>query len=184
MMFFSSFLIFDAFADEEENITKELATRHKDQAQIYENEARNLARMGKYQEASDKFTLAAEQYHEASTYYLKLKDYFNAAEYNGRASLAHEEAAIIHSEINDLSTAALHYFFSDKYLAHSRENKGIALFGDAYLLPPRYQVHLVDDPHEIVCREDLELVFKIDDSPACVSDSSKIKLIDRGWAKS
>jgi hypothetical protein len=59
----------------------------------------------------------------------------------------------------------------------------MALFGDSYLLPPKFQFYLIDDPHEIICKEGLELIFKIDNSPACVSFSSKAKLIERGWVK-
>jgi tetratricopeptide (TPR) repeat protein len=172
-----------SFADESEDIAKQLAEHHKNQAQAYEQEARVLARAGNFQESADKYTLSAEQYSEAAAYYFKLNDYWNAGEYNGRASFAHEEAAIIHLRLNDFSSSLRHYLLSDKFNAQSLQNKGVIMFGDAYRLPPRFQVHFVDDPHEIVCKEGLELIFKMDDSPACVSSSSKVKLIDRGWAK-
>jgi hypothetical protein len=172
-----------SFADESEDIAKQLAEHHKNQAQSYEQEARVLARAGNFQESADKYVLSAEQYRESAAYYLKLNDYWNAAEYDGRASFAHKEAAVIHSILNDFSGSLLHYLLSDKFNAHSLQNKGMAMFGDAYLLPPRFQVHFVDDPHEIVCKKGLELIFKMNDSPACVSSSSKVKLIDRGWAK-
>jgi len=176
--------IFDiAFADESEDITKQLAEKHRILAQIYEQEARELANIGNLQEAADKFTLSAEQYSESATYYRTLNDYFNAAKYNGRSALAHEEAAIISSKLHDYSNSLLNYLLSDKFNAHSLQNKRISMFGDAYLLPPKFQVHLVDDPNEIVCKEGLELVFKTDDSPACVFPSSKIKLMERGWTK-
>ena len=37
---------------------------------------------------------------------------------------------------------------------------------------------------DVKCKEDLKLVFKNPDgSPACVTDETKQKLIERGWAK-
>jgi hypothetical protein len=43
---------------------------------------------------------------------------------------------------------------------------------------------MVYDPHEIVCKPGLELIFKaIDDSPACVKPTSIPKLKERGWAQ-
>lgn len=172
-----------SFADETEDISKQLAEKHKILAQTYEQEARELASIGNVQEAVNKFTLSAEQYTESAAYYRELHDYLNAAEYSGRASLAYEEAALIHSTLHNYSNSLLHYLLSDKSNAHSLQNKGIALFGDAYLLPPKFQVHLIDDPHKIICKDGLELIFKIDNSPACVSPLSKVKLIERGWTK-
>ena len=181
MMLTSTFDI--VFADDSEDITKQLAEKHVNLAQLYEQEARELANKGDLLEATNKFELAAKQYSEAVTYYHELNDHWNAAKYNARASLAHEESAIIHSELNDYSNSLLHFLLSDKFKAHSLQHNGIAMFGDEFLLPPKFQVHLVNDPHEIICKEGLELVFKIDDSPACVSPSSKIKLMERGWTK-
>jgi tetratricopeptide (TPR) repeat protein len=171
------------FSDESEDVTKQLAEKHMNLGQLYEQEARELANNGDLLEATNKFELAAEQYSEAAIYYHELNDHWNAAKYNAHASLAHEESAIIHSELNDYSKSLLHYLLSDKFKAHSLQHTGIAIFGDGYLLPPKFQAHLVNNPQEIICKEGLELVFKIDDSPACVSPSSKIKLIERGWAK-
>jgi tetratricopeptide (TPR) repeat protein len=169
------------FADEIKDITKQLAERHKQQGEIYEKDARDLVHTGNLEEAAQKFELAAEQYSDAAAYYRALHDYWNSAEFNGRASLNHEEAATIHATLKNLSKSIFHYLLSDKSKAHSLQDKGIILFGDAYLLPPKFQSYLVDDPHEIDCKEGLELVFKIDGSPACVLSSTKIKLKDRGW---
>lgn len=39
------------------------------------------------------------------------------------------------------------------------------------------------DPHDVICNESLELVFKSsDNSPACVKSTSVSKLVERGWA--
>ena len=39
-------------------------------------------------------------------------------------------------------------------------------------------------PKEVICREKLQLIFKMDNSPVCVKPESIPKLIERGWAKS
>lgn len=39
------------------------------------------------------------------------------------------------------------------------------------------------DPHDVICHESFELIFKASDySPACVKSSSVSKLVERGWA--
>ena len=53
------------------------------------------------------------------------------------------------------------------------------------LLPPLKQLKIVEDLHEIVCKDDQHLIFKKDVwSPACVYEDSIPKLIERGWADS
>ena len=48
---------------------------------------------------------------------------------------------------------------------------------------PKAQFSKGIDPHEVECKENLQLVFKITDfSPACVKSTSVEKLIERGWA--
>jgi len=50
---------------------------------------------------------------------------------------------------------------------------------------PREQVKSGVDFEDVKCMPGFELIMKnSDDSPACVSPVTKIKLIDRGWAKS
>jgi len=49
---------------------------------------------------------------------------------------------------------------------------------------PREQIKLGVDPMEIQCNSNFVLIMKnSDNSPACVSSATKIKLVDRGWAK-
>lgn len=51
------------------------------------------------------------------------------------------------------------------------------------LLPPLKQMKIVNDIHEIVCKDGQQLIFKKDVwTPACVYEDSIIKLIERGWA--
>ena len=176
--------IFDSvFADEHTDITKELAEKHENLGRAHELEAQKLASNGNFQKSADKFALAAKQYEESASYYSKLHDYLNIGKLYGRASFAYEEAAMIHSELHDFENSLLNYFLSDKFNAHSLYNVGIAKFGDTYLLPPKFQAFLLDDPHKIVCKNGLELAFNINDSPACVLHSTKIKLVERGWIK-
>jgi len=50
-------------------------------------------------------------------------------------------------------------------------------------LPPLDQIQHNMKPSQIKCNDGLVLVYKYDDSPACVTESTKQKLIERGWAK-
>ncbi len=53
------------------------------------------------------------------------------------------------------------------------------------LLPPLKQMKIVNDLHEIICKDGQQLIFKKDVwSPACVYEDSVSKLIERGWADS
>jgi hypothetical protein len=65
---------------------KELAEFHVKEAKSLEEKARIFAIQGDYDSATNEFEKAAEQYSEAVTYYGLLGDFFNSAEYNGRAS--------------------------------------------------------------------------------------------------
>jgi hypothetical protein len=52
------------------------------------------------------------------------------------------------------------------------------------LKSPKVQIKNGVEPQNILCKEDLELIFKsTDNSPACVKPESIPKLIERGWAK-
>ena len=161
---------------------KELAEFHVKEAKSLEENARIFAIQGDNDSATKEFEKAAEQYSEAATYYRSLGDFFNAAEYNGRASIAHEEASIAHSNLRNFELEILHWFLSNEFKAKSLHQKGIFLFGEDYILPPKHQKFIVDDPHDIVCKHGLELIFKAsDDSPACVKPTSISKLNERGW---
>jgi hypothetical protein len=50
-------------------------------------------------------------------------------------------------------------------------------------LTPAIQIKNGIKPENILCKEDFKLIFKIDNSPACVKPESISKLIERGWAK-
>ena len=51
------------------------------------------------------------------------------------------------------------------------------------ILLPKYQLANGVAPTEVICKEEMILVFKsTDSSPACVKPQTKIKLIERGWA--
>ncbi|KER06490.1 hypothetical protein AAA799E16_00728 [Marine Group I thaumarchaeote SCGC AAA799-E16] len=86
---------------ENEDTLLQQAENHKNQAQIYEKQARELTKNGQYKEAIKKFALSAEEYHEAAVNYGKMHDFLNAAKFHGRSSLAYEEAHLIQSESHD-----------------------------------------------------------------------------------
>lgn len=50
-------------------------------------------------------------------------------------------------------------------------------------LPPLKQISSGTLPENVTCTEGLKLIFKYDNSPACVKSESIPKLIERGWAK-
>lgn len=50
-------------------------------------------------------------------------------------------------------------------------------------MPPLKQITNGVLPEQIICKDGLELIFKMTDNfPACVQSESKSKLIERGWA--
>ena len=56
------------------------------------------------------------------------------------------------------------------------------MMGDSSLSPKK-QMATGIDPHNVMCKEGLELIFKSSNfQPACVKPSSVEKLIERGWA--
>lgn len=56
--------------------------------------------------------------------------------------------------------------------------------GDKILsnMTPKKQLESINSPMDIICKEGLRLIFKQDDSPACVTPQTAEKLIERGWA--
>jgi len=50
-------------------------------------------------------------------------------------------------------------------------------------MTPLKQITNVILPEQIICKDKLELIFKVTNGfPACVQPESKLKLIERGWA--
>ncbi len=49
-------------------------------------------------------------------------------------------------------------------------------------LPPKKQIEKGIELEDVTCKEDLQLIFKYDGSPACVKPETAEKLIERGWA--
>lgn len=171
-----------SFAQEDDTqITQRLAQYHQKQAEEIKMQARHLAGSGDYLESVKLFENAAEQYSEAATYYRKLHDYINAAKFNGRSSLAYEEASIAHGASHNLMLSEWFSSLSDEHNSKALHDKGLFKFGDQFVLPPKHQIHMVDDPHDIKCKESFELIFKATDgSPACVKLSSVSRLMDMG----
>lgn len=55
--------------------------------------------------------------------------------------------------------------------------------GEKREIPPRKQVSSGTTPQDVICSEGLKLIFKLsNNSPACVTPDTKLKLIQRGWA--
>ncbi len=51
-----------------------------------------------------------------------------------------------------------------------------------FIESPKQQMKTGILPSEVQCKEGLELIFKNDDSPACVKPTTAERLIQRGWA--
>ena len=54
---------------------------------------------------------------------------------------------------------------------------------DKPYLPPRNQIDNGMNPNSVKCNEGLILLQKYDGSPVCVTESTKQKLIERGWTR-
>lgn len=172
------------FAQDNKDALEDLIESQIKKAKHFENNAKWFVNNGEYESASIEYEHAAEKYSEAARYYEQLGDFWNAAEVNGMASLAHEEASFVYYNLENFELQTLNWLLSKQYKAKSLNQKGIYLFGKDYMLPSKHQKYLVDDPKDIICKPGLELIFKTtDDSPACVKPQNITKLIQRGWAR-
>jgi hypothetical protein len=62
------------------------------------------------------------------------------------------------------------------------ERIGVGLTKDITWAPPIKQIKQFErEPENVKCNSDLELIFKLNGSPACVMAETKTKLIERGW---
>ena len=51
------------------------------------------------------------------------------------------------------------------------------------ILPPLKQISEGNIPENVICKDNYELIFKsTDNSPACVKETTAVKLFERGWA--
>jgi len=63
------------------------------------------------------------------------------------------------------------------------ERKSMKELGQVRVDSPRKQVAQGISPEQIICKEGLELIFKVTNGfPACVKPETALKLIERGWA--
>ncbi len=69
----------------------------------------------------------------------------------------------------------------EKRLDLAAQNANISE-GNKKFLPPKLQLLCESPPNLVQCNKGLELIFKNDDSPACVNPATAEKLIERGWA--
>lgn len=79
---------------------------------------------------------------------------------------------------------AFHYNSGNLY-GYDRTGEVFVLFTrdqtDFIIMSPYQQTKNGIMPEDIVCTEDLQLIFKYDNSPACVKPSTAEKLMERGW---
>jgi len=93
------------------------------------------------------------------------------------SSMHYTESARHHKEMNDMKNYA-------KYHAHSLHEKGVMKHGNSYVLPPHHQMHIVDSPDDIQCRQGFEKIFKSrTDQPHCVSPDTADRLTNSGWGR-
>jgi len=82
---------------------------------------------------------------------------------------------------SDWNTSSHPLFNLDEYCAVIKKNSLIQKDSE-YVLPPKKQLEWGLENNEIVCRENMELIFKAtNNSPACVQQSTAQKLLVRGW---
>jgi len=84
---------------------------------------------------------------------------------------------------SDWRTSSHPLFNLEKNCAVIKKNSLIQKDSE-YVLPPRKQLEWGLGNNEIVCRENMELIFKAtNNSPACVKPSTAQKLLERGWTE-
>ncbi len=76
-----------------------------------------------------------------------------------------------------------HALCTPTQLASESNISEIRKISQNYILPPLVQSEFGVNLKEIQCKQNLVLIQKYDDSPACVTESTKLKLIERGWTK-
>jgi hypothetical protein len=92
-----------------------------------------------------------------------------------QASYHYEESAKHYKALGDNQNYT-------KYHAYSLYHTGVLKHGDSYVLPPRHQMYIVDNPDEIQCKQSHELIFKSTTGhPHCVTSHTAEKLVSRGW---
>lgn len=66
---------------------------------------------------------------------------------------------------------------------YSWEKQQLVDFMSDVVFSPYVQLNHGIDPQNIQCRNELTLIIKYNNIPACVTSETKEKLIERGWAK-
>ena len=92
------------------------------------------------------------------------------------SSKHYSAAAMYYKENNDQPNYLKHH-------AYSLHHLGVSKHGNSYVLPPRHQIHIVESPQDIQCKQTHELIFKSSDNvPLCVTHSTASHLVEKGWA--
>ncbi|MEX0862267.1 hypothetical protein [Nitrosopumilus sp.] len=81
-----------------------------------------------------------------------------------------------HYEDTNKTEYAKHYYYEQQQMLD-------ILNADITHSSPYKQFRHGIDLQNIQCKNELMLIIKYDDSPACVTPETKTKLIERGWAK-
>ncbi|WP_316504873.1 hypothetical protein [Nitrosopumilus sp.] len=140
----------------------EKVEHHKQQAMQYDEQCRADQSLCDHAQAAGHHVDAAMNCHETGDH--------------NCSSVHYSEAARHYKESNDQTNYL-------KHNAYSLHHKGITKHGDSYVLPPRHQIHIVDSPQDIQCKQTHELIFKSNNSqPLCVSHSTASHLVEKGWA--
>lgn len=150
--------------------TLEKDLEHCDESFYHKNQASKLHVLSALNYVKiNEHPLAAEQYLAAALNDVSLNHFTNASD-------NYSLSAISFMKFNNLENYETSNALSLKY-------DRMSIFGENYILPPSHQIHLVDDPTKIDCKDRLfSLIFKSSTgSPACVSFYTASKLIERGW---
>lgn len=149
---------------------------HRQAARHYNDAAMEYSLLGDNQNSARYYQESGLQYHYTALQLEKSGNLQELTKYHYQAGIQFHNAALQFKIQND-------YANYGKQFAESFKHKRMAKYGSDYVLPPKQQMQLLVDLHDIKCKEGLELIFKSSNGePKCLTPSSATKLVQRGWA--
>lgn len=180
------------------------ANSYVEEAQSFVVAAKEFGDDGYDNQAAVSYNQAAINYHYAAIEYSLLNQHENAAKYHHEAAIQHHNAAVHFEKWNDFTQSVIQHFQSgvhhhfagvsyemmgddenaQKHFSEAMIHKRMSKFGSDYVMPPRHQLQWLSDPSELVCKEGLEIIYKIKTKiPACVKPETATSLVSRGWGQ-
>ena len=130
-----------------------------------------------------------KDYEGLAMHHARHGDHDKAAHHYKEAAMKHRMMGHHDKAADHFREAARHHQLMGDHMMHAKYNAmGIhhhrmMVHGDSYVLPPRLQMHMVDDVSDIQCREGLDLIFKVsNENPICVKPRTAEHLVGKGLA--